>query len=146
MVKHYAEDKEFIYGLDIKHLDEMNEGALTMAQYTPPEQAEGHAVGRHRLRGRRDLRGALAAALHGLRRRCEGDAKRSRTRPGKPSAKPLRRSSSGRSWATRAAAAHDIIQNQFDYSIDWLQLVIMALVLIGYFVFLFAPRTRNTAK
>ena len=23
MVKHYAEDKEFIYGLDIKHLDEM---------------------------------------------------------------------------------------------------------------------------
>ena len=23
MVKHYREDKEFIYGLDIKHLDEM---------------------------------------------------------------------------------------------------------------------------
>jgi hypothetical protein len=23
MVKHYAEDKEFIYGLDIKHLDAM---------------------------------------------------------------------------------------------------------------------------
>ncbi len=23
MVKHYEEDKEFIYGLDIKHLDEM---------------------------------------------------------------------------------------------------------------------------
>lgn len=23
MVKHYKEDKEFIYGLDIKHLDEM---------------------------------------------------------------------------------------------------------------------------
>jgi hypothetical protein len=22
MTKHYAEDKEFIYGLDIKHLDE----------------------------------------------------------------------------------------------------------------------------
>jgi hypothetical protein len=36
-----------------------------------------------------------------------------------------------------AAAAHDIIQNKFDYTIDWLQLVIMAAVLIGYFVFLF---------
>ena len=36
-----------------------------------------------------------------------------------------------------AAAAHDIIQNKFDYTIDWLQLIIMAVVLIGYFVFLF---------
>jgi predicted PurR-regulated permease PerM len=36
-----------------------------------------------------------------------------------------------------AAAAHDIIQNKFDYSIDWLQLVIMTAVLVGYFVFLF---------
>jgi hypothetical protein len=36
-----------------------------------------------------------------------------------------------------AAAAHDIIQNKFDYTIDWLQLVIMAAVIIGYFVFLF---------
>ena len=26
MVKHYAEDKEFIYGLDIKNLDEMRKG------------------------------------------------------------------------------------------------------------------------
>jgi hypothetical protein len=26
MVKHYAEDKQFIYGLDIKHLDEMRKG------------------------------------------------------------------------------------------------------------------------
>ena len=36
-----------------------------------------------------------------------------------------------------AAAANDIIQNKFDYSIDWLQLVIMTAVLVGYFVFLF---------
>ena len=36
-----------------------------------------------------------------------------------------------------AAAAHDIIQNNFHYSIDWLELVIMAAVVIGYFVFLF---------
>jgi hypothetical protein len=26
MVKHYKEDKDFIYGLDIKHLDEMRGG------------------------------------------------------------------------------------------------------------------------
>ena len=36
-----------------------------------------------------------------------------------------------------AAAAHDIIQNKFDYTIDWLQLVIMTVVIAGYFVFLF---------
>jgi len=33
--------------------------------------------------------------------------------------------------------AHDIIQNHFHYNIDWLTLVLMAAVLIGYFVFLF---------
>jgi hypothetical protein len=36
-----------------------------------------------------------------------------------------------------AAAAHDIIQNKFDYTIDWLQLIILTIVLVGYFVFLF---------
>lgn len=36
-----------------------------------------------------------------------------------------------------AAAAHDIIQNKFDYTIDWFQLAIMTIVLVGYFVFLF---------
>ena len=36
-----------------------------------------------------------------------------------------------------AAAAHDIIQNKFDYSIDWTQLILMTAVLVGYFVFLF---------
>lgn len=33
--------------------------------------------------------------------------------------------------------AHDIIQNRFHYNIDWLALIVMAVVLIGYFVFLF---------
>lgn len=33
--------------------------------------------------------------------------------------------------------AHDIIQNRFHYNIDWLSLIIMAAVLIGYYVFLF---------
>jgi hypothetical protein len=36
-----------------------------------------------------------------------------------------------------AAAAHDIIQNKFDYSVDWVQLIIMTVVIAGYFIFLF---------
>ncbi|HUR42591.1 MAG TPA: hypothetical protein VMZ01_00680 [Aestuariivirga sp.] len=36
-----------------------------------------------------------------------------------------------------AAAAHDIIQNRFHYDIDWFQLIIMAAVVIGYFIFMF---------
>lgn len=36
-----------------------------------------------------------------------------------------------------AAAAHDIIQNKFDYTIDWLQLIILTIVIAGYFIFLF---------
>jgi hypothetical protein len=42
-----------------------------------------------------------------------------------------------------ATAAHDIIQNKFDYSIDWLQLILMAAVLIGYFVFLFVASDKE---
>ena len=36
-----------------------------------------------------------------------------------------------------AQTAHDVIQNRFNYSIDWLNLIIMTVVLIGYYVFLF---------
>lgn len=36
-----------------------------------------------------------------------------------------------------AAAAHDIIQNKFDYTINWVQFLIMVIVIVGYFVFLF---------
>ena len=36
-----------------------------------------------------------------------------------------------------AQTAHDIIQNRFNYSIDWVNLIIMAVVLIGYYIFLF---------
>jgi vacuolar-type H+-ATPase subunit I/STV1 len=36
-----------------------------------------------------------------------------------------------------AAAAHDVIRNHFHYNIDWIQLILMAAVVIGYFVFLF---------
>ena len=35
------------------------------------------------------------------------------------------------------ATAHDLIQNKWVYAIDWTQLVIMTLVLLGYFIFLF---------
>jgi len=36
-----------------------------------------------------------------------------------------------------AASAHDIIQNRWDYTINWLQLFLMTAALVGYFVFLF---------
>ena len=39
--------------------------------------------------------------------------------------------------------AHDIIQNKWVYTIDWLQLVIMVVVLVGYFVFLFRASDRE---
>ena len=36
-----------------------------------------------------------------------------------------------------AASAHDIIQNKWDYTINWLQLILLTVALVGYFVFLF---------
>jgi hypothetical protein len=33
--------------------------------------------------------------------------------------------------------AHDVIQNRFNYELDWTSIAIMAAVLLGYFVFLF---------
>nr|WP_316656043.1 hypothetical protein [uncultured Gellertiella sp.] len=36
-----------------------------------------------------------------------------------------------------AASAHDIIQNRFHYSIDWMELLLMSAVVIGYFIFVF---------
>jgi hypothetical protein len=42
-----------------------------------------------------------------------------------------------------AAAAHDLIQNRWDYSINWMQLVFLAVVLVGYFVFLFKASDRE---
>jgi hypothetical protein len=35
------------------------------------------------------------------------------------------------------ATAHDIIQNRFNYAIDWPTLIVMAAVLVAYYVFLF---------
>ena len=42
-----------------------------------------------------------------------------------------------------AASAHDVIQNHFHYNIDWLQLILMAAVVIGYFIFLFKASDRE---
>lgn len=39
--------------------------------------------------------------------------------------------------------AHDIIQNRFHYIIDWPSLIIMAVILIAYFVFLFRASDRE---
>jgi hypothetical protein len=39
--------------------------------------------------------------------------------------------------------AHDIIQNRFHYIIDWPTLIIMVVVLVGYFVFLFRASDRE---
>lgn len=39
--------------------------------------------------------------------------------------------------------AHDIIQNRFHYIIDWPTLLVMAAVLIGYFIFLFRASDRE---
>jgi hypothetical protein len=35
------------------------------------------------------------------------------------------------------AKAHDVIQNKFHYVVDWKTLIVMTIVLVGYFVFLF---------
>lgn len=42
-----------------------------------------------------------------------------------------------------ANTAHDVIQNHFHYTIDWMELSVMALVLIGYFIFLFRASKRE---
>jgi hypothetical protein len=42
-----------------------------------------------------------------------------------------------------AAKAHDVIQNRFDYELDWGSIALMAAVLLGYFVFLFRASARE---
>ena len=39
--------------------------------------------------------------------------------------------------------AHAIIQNKWVYTIDWTQLIIMTVVLLGYFIFLFMASDRE---
>lgn len=41
------------------------------------------------------------------------------------------------------AKAHDVIQSHFHYNIDWLALIVMTVVLVGYFVFLFRASDRE---
>lgn len=42
-----------------------------------------------------------------------------------------------------AETAHDVIQNRFHYAIDWLELLVMAVVLVAYFIFLFRMSDRE---
>ncbi len=41
------------------------------------------------------------------------------------------------------AKAHDVIQSHFHYNIDWMALIVMTAVLVGYFVFLFRASDRE---
>ena len=41
------------------------------------------------------------------------------------------------------AKAHDVIQNRFDYELGWLSIIVMAAVLIGYFLFLFRASAKE---
>ena len=109
-----------------------------MAKYTPPEQTRTMQVV--------DIIillvpifGALWAPLSAQAGPAHPKSwSKSTIRPGKASSRLPRRSNNGRSSAMPiAASAHDIIQNVYEYSVDWLQFVLMAAVLIGYFVFLF---------
>ncbi len=39
--------------------------------------------------------------------------------------------------------AHDIIQNRYDFTIDWTTLLVMTAVIVAYFVFLFRASERE---
>jgi hypothetical protein len=39
--------------------------------------------------------------------------------------------------------AHDVIQSHFHYDIDWLALIVMTVVLVGYFVMVFMASDRE---
>src|SRR6185295_2787452 len=39
--------------------------------------------------------------------------------------------------------AHDVIQNRFHYKIDWLDLIIMTIVVVGYYLFLFGASDKE---
>jgi hypothetical protein len=41
------------------------------------------------------------------------------------------------------AKAHEVIQNKFNYELDWTQILVMAAVLLGYFVFLFRASAKE---
>ena len=39
--------------------------------------------------------------------------------------------------------AHDVIQNHFHYAIDWRALIVMTIVVLGYFIFLFVASDKE---
>ena len=148
MMKNYKLDKDFIYGLDIKHLDE--------------------------IRNRRKREGETA--WHATRRRIRARPGRSLTSPSSSSPSscalwlPLKLGlagaaksidkidspdlggaqaerhdgrASGKSSATRPRPPTTSSRTGSTTSIDWPTLLVMAVVLVGYFVFLFRASDRE---
>ncbi len=106
-----------------------------MAKYTPPEQSKGL-----QLFDVFCLLGAIFVALW-LPIRLGAGAAKAIDKIENPTWELLGQNATMASiWEKLGytpEAAHDIIQNRFNYNIDWLALVIMAAVVIGYYVFLF---------
>ena len=104
--------------------------------YEPPKQTVfGAGCGRHHSAPRHDRRRALHPALSRASRVRPKLPSRSRIRPGKRSVRTRSSSSSGLALGvTDPAAANDIITARFDYTFSWTALIVMAVLVIGYFV------------
>jgi vacuolar-type H+-ATPase subunit I/STV1 len=108
-----------------------------MAKYTPPEQSKGMQVVDIAF-----LVAAVFAALWLPLKAGWAGASKSIDAIANPTWEALGQSPvMVEQWVklgyADAAAAHDVIQNRFHYNIDWMELVLLAAVVIGYFVFLF---------
>ena len=114
-----------------------------MSRYTPPEQEQGRPGFRYRRRGRRHFRGAVAAAETGPCRSRQSPSTRSTAKTWETLGQNPTMAAIWEKLGYTPETAHDIIQNRFHYVIDWPTLIIMAAVLIGYFVFLFRASDRE---
>ena len=129
MVNHYKEDKDFIYGLDIKNADAIAQPQVLrgedMARYTPPEQSKAGQVF--------DIVVVVVAIFVALwlplKLGLAGAAK-SIDKIDATTWEALGQNATMASiWEKLGytpETAHDIIQNRFHYIIDWPTLIIMA--------------------
>ena len=136
MLRHYREDRDFMYGLDIKFLDEaQRQEGLTMAHYTPPKQGKASqlidvivlvvlTVGALFVPLWMGLAGAAKTVADARREPHLGDA----------GSEPRRRPRSTRRSATTPPAAHDLILARFDYSFSIGALLTMVVVIVLYYV------------
>lgn len=136
MLRHYGDDKHFIYGLDLSISTRCASDAAeekTMA-YKPPKQSLTGQVFDVFILLLLTV-GALYIPLYlGL----AGAAKTPQ-----PIANPTwealgQNATEQQQWAalgiTDPAAASDIVTARFDYSFSWVALAVMAVLVIGYFV------------